>query len=72
MLRKLVMGALAGAALAFAGTAFAQQFGSAAEAKAMIEKAVAELKKGEAAALAKFNAGEAGFKDRDLYSSATR
>ena len=33
----------------------------------MIEKAVAELKKGEAAALAKFNAGEAGFKDRDLY-----
>ena len=67
MLRKLVMGALAGAALAFAGTAFAQQFGTAAEAKAMIEKAVAELKKGEAAALAKFNAGEAGFKDRDLY-----
>jgi signal transduction histidine kinase len=67
MLRKLMIGALAGAAMALAGAALAQQFGSAAEAKAMIEKAVAELKKGEAAALAKFNAGEAGFKDRDLY-----
>ena len=31
------------------------------------EKAVAELKSNEAAALAKFSKGEAGFKDRDLY-----
>ena len=33
----------------------------------MLEKAVAELKANEATALAKFNKGEGGFKDRDLY-----
>jgi signal transduction histidine kinase len=43
------------------------QFGSASEAKAMLERAVAELKADEAKALAKFNAGSDGFKDRDLY-----
>jgi hypothetical protein len=41
--------------------------GTAAEAKAMLERAVPELKANEAAALAKFGKGEAGFKDRDLY-----
>ncbi|MGI9046459.1 MAG: cache domain-containing protein [Burkholderiales bacterium] len=47
---------------------FAQaQSGTAAEAKAMLEKAVAEVKKDKGAALAKFNKGEGGFKDRDLY-----
>lgn len=52
----------------FATTTLAQgQFGTAAEAKVMLEKAVAELKSNEAAALAKFSKGEAGFKDRDLY-----
>jgi cytochrome c len=68
MLRKLVLGAVASAALAVSTTVFAQgQFGTAAEAKAMIEKAAAELKTNEATALAKFNKGEGGFKDRDLY-----
>ncbi|MBA2351503.1 MAG: cache domain-containing protein [Burkholderiales bacterium] len=33
----------------------------------MLEKAVAEVKKDKGAALAKFNKGEGGFKDRDLY-----
>jgi hypothetical protein len=33
----------------------------------MLEKAVAELKSNEAAARAKFNKGEGGLKDRDLY-----
>lgn len=56
---------LAGALVS--GTAFAAEFGTAAEAKAMLEKAVAEVKKDKAAALAKFNKGEGGFKDRDLY-----
>jgi signal transduction histidine kinase len=42
-------------------------YGTAAEARAMLEKAVAELKKDKAGALAKFNSGEGGFKDRDLY-----
>src|SRR4030095_15198160 len=66
MVRNLLLAAGASAAL----TAFAyaqRQFGNAAEAKAMLEKAVAELKANEAAALAKFNKGEGGFKDRDLY-----
>jgi signal transduction histidine kinase len=44
-----------------------QQFGSAAEAKAMLDRAVVELKGDQAKALAKFNAGSDGFKDRDLY-----
>jgi signal transduction histidine kinase len=39
----------------------------AAEAKAMLEKAVGEIRKDKFAALAKFNKGEGGFKDRDLY-----
>jgi cytochrome c len=67
MLRKLTV-TLATVGLALASAALAQgQFGSASEAKAMLEKAVAELKANEAGALAKFNKGEGGFKDRDLY-----
>jgi hypothetical protein len=46
---------------------FAGEYGTAEEAKAMLEKAVAEIKKDKAGALAKFNKGEGGFKDRDLY-----
>ena len=42
------------------------QFGTAAEAKAMLEKAVAAIKADKAKALAMFNTGEGGFKDRDL------
>ena len=52
----------------FAGPAFAAgEFGTAAEAKAMLEKAVAAVKANKADALAKFTKGEGGFKDRDLY-----
>ena len=43
------------------------RFGSEQEAKAMLEKAVAALKADKAKALAMFNKGEGGFKDRDLY-----
>ena len=43
------------------------QFGTAAEAKAMLEKAVAAVKADKAKALAMFAKGEGGFKDRDLY-----
>jgi len=49
------------------GAAFAQQFGTAAEAKAMEEKAMAEIKANPTAAIAKFNDPKGGFKDRDLY-----
>ena len=43
------------------------QYGTAAEAKAMLEKAVAALKADKAKALGMFTKGEGGFKDRDLY-----
>jgi signal transduction histidine kinase len=60
---KAVVAVLAGFALA----AVAGEFGTSAEAKAMLEKAVAALKADKAGALAKFTKGEGGFKDRDLY-----
>ena len=47
--------------------AFAADFGTAAEAKAMLEKAVAALKADKAKALDEFAKGTGGFKDRDLY-----
>ena len=43
------------------------QFGTAAEAKAMEERVIAELKANESAAIAKFNKADGGFRDRDLY-----
>jgi len=49
------------------GTAVAADYGTAAEAKAMLEKAVAALKADAAKALGMFTKGEGGFKDRDLY-----
>jgi hypothetical protein len=68
MLRKLMVGAVLIAALGLPATAFAQgQFGTAAEARAMLEKAVAAVKADKAKALAMFISGEGGFKDRDLY-----
>jgi signal transduction histidine kinase len=41
--------------------------GTAEEAKAMLERAIAAVKADEAAALAAFTAGTGGFRDRDLY-----
>jgi hypothetical protein len=67
MLRKVMIGALASLAMTLSTAAFAQaQFGTAAEAKAMLEKAVAAVKTDKAKALTMFNNGEGGFKDRDL------
>ena len=67
-MRKFLPPLAAALALAIAVSAHAQgQFGTAAEAKAMLEKAVTAVKADKAKALADFNAGAAGFKDRDLY-----
>ena len=63
MKRTLLVGSL----FVLAGTASAAEFGTAAEAKAMLDKAVAAVKADKAKALAQFNAGQGGFKDRDLY-----
>ena len=69
MLRKLTIGLACVSALVASSAAFAQApaFGTALEAKAMLEKAVAAVKADKAKAFASFKAGEAGFKDRDLY-----
>lgn len=67
MFRKLLATGFAAAMMAAATAGFAAEFGTEAEAKAMLDKAVAEIKKDKTAALEKFNKGEGGFKDRDLY-----
>lgn len=68
MTKSIRVWAMAAAALlAGIAVATAQSFGTAAEAKAMLEKAVAALKANETEALAKFNQKDGGFRDRDLY-----
>jgi signal transduction histidine kinase len=58
--------ALAAATL-LAGAASAAEYGTAEEARAMLDKAVAAVKADKATALQQFTKGEGGFKDRDLY-----
>ena len=52
---------------ALSGAAVAQQFGTAADAKAMLTKTVAALKADKAKTLDLINKGEGGFLDRDIY-----
>ena len=68
MTGKTTICALAAAILTISSAALAQQpqYGSAAEAQAMLEKAVVAVKADKAKALSMFNRGEGGFKDRDL------
>jgi signal transduction histidine kinase len=54
-------------AVLITASAWAADYGTSAEAKAMLEKAVAAVKANPSAALAQFAKGEGGFKDRDLY-----
>ena len=58
MFRKLVIGALGAMAVSFSTTAFAQQ-GTAADAKAMLERTVAAIKADKAKTLDQINKGEA-------------
>jgi cytochrome c len=72
MNRRVAFGAFAGllcCGVCAAGAAFAQQsqFGTAAEARTMLDKAVTALKADKAKALDMFNKGEGAFRDRDLY-----
>jgi len=68
MFCRLLISAAAVTALAFASAAFAQQqLGTAQEARAMLDRAVAAVKADKLVALARFNKGADGFKDRDLY-----
>jgi Single Cache domain 2 len=69
MLRSVVVSGTALVALAMAAAAQAQkpQFGSAAEAKALLEKTVAALKADKPGTIAAINKGDGQFVDRDLY-----
>ena len=67
MFRKLVFAGIYVAVLSTAAFAQTAEYGTAEEARAMLEKAVAAVKAGKAKALDMFNKGEGGFRDRDLY-----
>jgi len=68
MFRAVMISMISAAALAFSLPATAQKGeGTAAEAKAMLEKVVAAIKADPAKTIAQINKGEGGFKDRDLY-----
>jgi Single Cache domain 2 len=67
MFRNLIFAVLCLAAFSTAGFAQAPDHGSADKARAMLEKAVAAVSADKAGALDKFNNGEGGFKDGDLY-----
>lgn len=67
MKRFRLFAATAIAVLTVASQALAGDFGTADEAKAMLEKAVTAIKADKAGALANFTKGDGGFKDRDLY-----
>lgn len=63
---------MAAGSVAISATAFAQQLGTAQEARAMLDKAVAAVKADRDLALAMFIKGEGGFRDRDLYPFCAR
>jgi hypothetical protein len=69
MVPRIMIGAISAATSMLSCDAVAQQgrFGTAQEARAMLDKAVMAITADKAAALAMFNNGEGGFKDRDLY-----
>lgn len=71
--RLLTLAILSAAALAVSTAGYAQkaEFGTAAEAKAMLEKTVAAIKADKSKALDMINKGEGGFKDRDLYPACS-
>jgi signal transduction histidine kinase len=66
-MRKFTLAAAVLAAMSAPVAVEAAEFGSAAEAKTMLEKAVAAVKADKTKALKSFNEGTDGFKDRDLY-----
>jgi hypothetical protein len=67
MVRRITIATTSVAVLTLSPAAFAQQLGTAQEARTMLDKAVAAVKADQAVALAMFNKGEGGFRDRDLY-----
>jgi signal transduction histidine kinase len=71
---KIVQGATFAAAILLlaCGPVLAENIGSSQEAKMMLQKAVAAVNADEPRALASFNHGSDGFRDRDLYVFCAR
>jgi hypothetical protein len=69
MIRTFMIAAASAVALTLSAAAFAQQgqFGTAQEARAMLDNTVAALKADKTKTLDLINKGEGGFLDRDLY-----
>lgn len=67
MKRFVTLVAVLAAAMLWMGAALAGEFGSAQEARAMLDRAVAAMKQDKDAAIARFNRADGGFRDRDLY-----
>jgi hypothetical protein len=67
MVRSFVVALFAALLMSFTGSAFAQSSGTAAEAKALLEKAIVAVKSDEKKAIEDFNNPSGGFRDRDLY-----
>jgi signal transduction histidine kinase len=67
MLRSVALVVIFGVAVLTVALARAADYGTADEARAMLEKAVTAVKADKTKALDMFNKGEGGFKDRDLY-----
>ena len=64
---KVIIALLAATTVPAIATAQQSQFGTAAEAKAMVERVIKELKANETEAIGKFNKADGSFRDRDLY-----
>jgi hypothetical protein len=67
MVRAFMVAAVSAAAFTLSVAAFAQQGGTAQEARAMLDKAIAAVKADKTKAIDMFTKGEGGFLDRDLY-----
>ncbi len=67
MRHHTIRSALVAFAFLLAPIASAAEYGTAEEARAMFDRVVAAVQADPAGALAKFNSGAEGFKDRDLY-----
>jgi len=65
--KLVMMVAFASVTAGFAGAGAAGEFGTAGEARAMLERAVVAVRQDKAAAIASFNRNDSGFRDRDLF-----
>lgn len=66
-MRKLALSIVFPLCMVLSPSAFANDYGSAEEAREMLSRAISAIKENKQEALIAFTAGTGGFKDRDLY-----